>query len=166
MFSLLVMLLGLIIFIILCCSIPVTVAAIAYASRKSKRKKIMETLPSDLTYSVPVRLNTPKQNDAVMKLKAFEYSGVLYIHDNKICIKGTKGQYTEFNMTTCSIDWPGVQIQNGLIQWLCLTNNDLQRLYVNAETGLFIFRLSKKFPSTKEVFEYLKTQQNIAAIGR
>lgn len=155
----------LIAFTVFFCSIPVTIAAIAYFSRKSKRKKIMSSLPPNLTYTTPVRLNSPKKNDAVMKLKAFEYSGVLYITDNKICVTGTKGQYSEFDLATCSIDWPGVQIQNGLIQWFCLTSDDLQRLYVNAETGLFVFRLSKKLPSTKDVFEYLKAQQRIASVG-
>ncbi len=153
-------------FILFFASIPVVIATIAYVSRKKKRTLIEKDLPSNLFYTAPVRLNTPKQNAAVVKLKAFEYSGILYLEEDKICVKGTSGQFTEFDLLKTEITWPGVQIQNGIIQWFCLEDKSTgQRLYVNAETGIFVFRLSSKLPSTKQVYEDLLKYQGMAAIG-
>jgi len=154
-----------IIFALIGASIPVTVSVVAYLSRKSKRKIIIGNLPAGVTYTANVRVNTPKKNDAFMKLKAFEFSGVLYIKDDKIYLDGTKGQHYEFDLYKSAITWPGVQVQNGAMQWFCIDDMQGQKLYVNAETGVFVFRLSSSMPSTKDVYEYLLNQQKMSHIG-
>ncbi len=156
----------LIIMVLIGASIPVLISVFAYISRKSKRKAIMDKLPADVNYTVGVRLNTPKKNAAFFKLKAFEFSGVLYLKDGKIIVEGTKGQHYEFDLHDSAITWPGVQVQNGAMQWFMIDDMKAgQQLYINAETGVFVFRLSSKMPSTKEVYEYLLAQQRIASIG-
>jgi len=166
MYGLMTFLIFFLVFIVLFASIPVGISAIAYYSRKSKRNKIKQNMPSGVSYIANVRMNTPKKNDAVMKMKAFEFSGVLYLKDGKIIIEGTKGQHSEFDLKTAEIAWPGVQIQNGLIQWFWLVDPATgEKLYINGETGLFVFRLSKKLPSTRDIFDYLVQQQQIARIG-
>lgn len=148
-------------------SIPVLIAVIAYLSRQSKRKKIIANLPVNPSYIANVRLNTPKKNAAFFKLKAFEFSGVLYIDDKKVIIDGTKGQHYEFDLQESAITWPGVQVQNGALQWFCIDDmkTDGQKLFVNADTGVFVFRISSKIPSTKEIYEYLLSLQRISKIG-
>lgn len=142
-------------------SIIFLIAGLAYLSRKSKRSKIKETLPSDIEYIVDVRLNTPSANEKIHKLKAFQFSGVLYVKDNIAIVVGTGGQLYEFPLASSVITWPGVQIQNGIIQWLCIDNMAGQKLYVNAETGIFAFRLSSKLQSTKDVFGKLRAMQAV-----
>ncbi|MFR9165152.1 MAG: hypothetical protein ACLVKO_02565 [Dysgonomonas sp.] len=165
MFGIIAFFLILIAFVLIIASIPVSISVIAYLSRKSKRKKIFETLPKDVSYTASVRLNTAKKNDAVVKLKAFEFSGVLYLKDNIVYVEGTKGQKFEFDLKDSVITWPGIQVQNGAMQWFCIDNMKGQKLYVNAETGVFVFRLSSKMPSTRDIYQYLLAQQQITAIG-
>lgn len=155
-----------IVFALIGASIPISISVIAYLSRQSKRKKIVANLPVSTTYTANVRLNTPQKNAAFFKLKAFEFSGVLYIDDKKVIIDGTKGQHYEFDLQESSITWPGVQVQNGALQWFCIDDmKSGQKLFVNADTGVFVFRISSKIPSTKEVYEYLLALQRISKIG-
>jgi len=153
------------IFALIGASIPVTISVIAYMSRKSKRNQIIARLPQDITYTANVRVNTPKKNAAFLKVKAFEFSGVLYIKDGIVYLDGTKGQHYEFNLRDAAITWPGVQVQNGAMQWFCIDDMKDQKLYINAETGVFVFRLSSSMPSTKDVYEYLLNQQKISHIS-
>ena len=155
-----------VVFILIVVSIPVSIAGIAYLTRKSKRNKITAMLTPDSTDIVPVRCNTPRQNDAVMKFTGFEFSGVLYIRGNVICVKGSqKNHYYEFDIRSAQINWVGTQFQNGLIQWFSLRGMDGQMIYVNVETGLFVFRIGSFFPSTREVYEKLFNIQNIARMS-
>lgn len=153
------------VFVLIGASIPVVISVLAYMSRKSKRKKIIANLPEGVSYMANVRMNTPKKNAAFFKMKAFEFSGVLYIKGGNVFIDGTKGQHYEFELKDAVVTWPGVQVQNGAIQWFCIDDMKDQKLYVNAETGVFIFRLSSSMPSTKEVYQYLLNQQKISNIG-
>lgn len=150
------------VFVLIGASIPVTISVIAYLSRKSKREKIIASLPQGVTYTANVRVNTPKKNDAFLKLKAFEFSGVLYLKDGVVYLDGTKGQHYEFKLNDAAITWPGVQVQNGAMQWFCIDDMKDQKLYVNAETGVFVFRLSSSMPSTRNVFEFLVNQQKLS----
>lgn len=147
-------------FILIILSIPITVAGIAYLMRKSKRNAVEQTMPSNVIYKAPVRINTPKKNDQVMKFTGFEFSGVLYVVDNIIHIQGHKeGQHYQFNIKTCDIKWVGTQMQNGLIQWFTLRDEMGVMIYVNVETGLFVFRLGNSFPSTQDVYKILFEMQ-------
>lgn len=142
---------------------PFTIAGGAYLSRKLKRKKIEETLPPTAQLKKAVRINTQRKNDAFLKLKAFEYSGILYILDNKVCISGTKGQYHEFDLGSSIIKWEGIQAQNGAMDWFTIKNNATNELiYINGETGMFIFRLSKTLPSTSQIYNDLLNEQQQA----
>lgn len=149
-------LITLVVMILIIMAIPVSIAGITYLMRKSKRNTIMQTLPEGVTYTVPVRLNTPKKNDAIMKMKAFEFIGILYVVGNIVYIKGPKpNQLYQYDLQTSAINWVGTQAQNGLIQWFALRDASGNTLYVNGETGLFIFRIGRSFPSTREIYEYL-----------
>lgn len=157
-------LLVLIVFILIVLTIPVSIAGIAYLMRKSKRTKVEESIPIEATYRVPVRLNTPRKNDAVMKLAGFEFSGVLYTLGDKVYVKGIQqNQSYVYDLNTSSVNWVGTQAQNGLIQWFSLRDMTGNMLYVNVETGLFIFRIGRFFPSTREVYEKLFNLKNSIA---
>ena len=156
----------LVVMVLIIVMIPVSIGGIAYLSRKSKRNKIIAKLTPDATDIVSVRCNTPRHADAVIKLTGFEFSGVMYMRGNIICVKGSqKNHYYEFDIRTAQIAWVGAQFQNGLIQWFSLRGMDGQMVYVNVETGLFVFRIGSSFPSTREIYEKLFHQQNIARMG-
>lgn len=147
-------------FVLIVFSIPVTIAGIAYFMRKSKRNTVEQRMPANVVYKAPVRINTPKKNDQVMKLAGFEFSGVLYVADNIIHVQGSKdGQHYRFNLKTCQINWVGNQLQNGLIQWFTLRDEMGVTIYINVETGLFVFRVGNSFPSTKDVYTTLFDMQ-------
>ncbi len=138
---------------------PFMIAAWAYKSRQRKRDRI--PLPPGILYLAPVRLNSTRMHGKVMKLKGFEYSGYLYVTpDNKVCIRGTAGQYSEYDLATCLVEWPGMNLQNGLLDWMSVGNNPSDKTYVNAETGLLVFRTSSKLPRTEDVFMTLRQMQD------
>lgn len=155
----------LILFVVIFASIPVGISLFAYMSRKSHYKRLTASLPSDVIYTAQVRMNTPKKNAAFFKMKAFEFCGVLYVRDNTIYITGSKNQGFEFPLATTAITWPGVQVQNGALQWFCLDDMKGNQLYVNSDTGVFIFRTSSKMQSTQDIYQHLLKLQQIASIG-
>lgn len=147
-------------FILIIFSIPVTIAGIAYFMRKSKRNTVEQTMPSNVIYKAPVRINTPKKNDQVIKFAGFEFSGVLYVADNIIHVQGPNDeQHYRFDIRRCDINWVGTQMQNGLIQWFTLRDEMGVTIYINVETGLFVFRIGNFFPSTREVYTTLFEMQ-------
>ena len=156
----------LLLFVLFIMAIPVSIAGIAYLMRKSKRKAIIQSLPEGVTYSAPVRMNTPKKNDAFMKMKAFEFIGVLYVVGDIVYIKGPKPeQFYQYNLQTSGVFWVGTQAQNGMIQWFSLRDANGNTLYVNGETGLFVFRIGRSFPSTREIYEHIFTIQAAGNVG-
>lgn len=155
-----VALLIIVVFILGICSIPIGIAYAANASRKSKRKKIEETLPSSVKYKAAVRLNTSNVQEKFMKMKAFEYSGVLYINGDKICVAGTKGQHSEFDMRTADIRWVGMQAQNGALEWFSIKDPSGNLIFVNGETGILVFNWAKTYPSTRTIYTDVMNEQS------
>lgn len=151
----------LVVFILAICAIPVGIAYGANASRKSKRKKIEDRLPSSVTYTAAVRINTDKKQHAFMKLKAFEYAGLLYIDGNKVSISGCSGQHDEFDLRTADIRWVGIQAQNGALEWFSIKDTTSRKtIFVNGETGILVFNLAKTYPSTREIYSNVMNEHS------
>lgn len=160
-------LIGFIIVFIIIITTPIfLIAFLASQSRKKKRKKIIETLPPDVDFYAAVRINSSKRNDAFWKLAAFECSGILYIHNNKIIFRGTKQKYEllEFDLGMVKIFWIGVEAQNGALQWFSI-RDEKDTYYFNVDTGMTIFNFSKSGDTTKAVYNKLINAKNILNIG-
>lgn len=154
-----------ILIILLILSPVLLIIAIAFgasASRNSKRKKIQERLPANVKYQAPVRLNSEEAQHRFWKFKGFEFSGMIYIVDDKVCIEGTKGQQIAYHLPTAQISWEGVNAKSGLIEWFKISDNNTKPYYVNAETGTFVFSIGKqKYPSTPQIYSALLNQQQL-----
>jgi len=133
------------------------IAYLANRSRRKKQKKTLEQIPEQATFKVAVRYNKGNQQDIFLKIKAFQGSGILYVLDQKICFRDTlnKSSY-DFDPNNVKIEWIGVNIVNGFIQWFKIVD-DKTEYYFNVETGMFIWHLSSKRMTTRQVYNKLKS---------
>jgi len=155
--ELLLLILVLVVVIILIVSPIFLIAYLASASRRKKQKKTLEQIPKHAEFKVAVRYNKGNQQDVFLKIKAFQGSGILYVLDQKICFRDTlnKNSY-DFDRNNAKIEWIGVNIVNGFIQWFKIVD-DKTEYYFNVETGMFIWSLSSKKMTTKQVYNKLKS---------
>jgi len=133
------------------------VAYIASQSRRKKQEKTLKQVPKQAEFKVAVRYNRGYQQDEVLKIKAFQGSGILYVLDQKICFRDTlnKNPY-DFDLNNTKVEWIGVNLVNGFIQWFKIADDKTQ-YYFNVETGMFIWSLSSKRMTTKQLYNKLKS---------
>lgn len=149
---------------LLCCILPFAlILGVAYWASKSREKKqnaLLEQVPSNADFKAVLRYNFGNQQSKIFKMKAFQGSGVLYLIDDKIHYITTNNPNDNFifDLKTTQINWIGLNLANGLLEWFQLKNGD-KDYYFNVETGLFIFHTNSKKMKTTQVFNYLKEAQ-------
>lgn len=136
----------------------ILIAYLAAQSRKKKQKTVVESLPSDTELFAMVRYNKGDQHQKVLKLKAFEGSGVLYVIGDTIHFKSTKGLETTFPFNQCTINYTGETFANGLLKWFSISNQS-EIYYFNVESGTFIFHTGSDKPTTLSIFNHLQQLQ-------
>ncbi len=134
------------------------IAFIAAQSRKKKQKKILETLPPNTEFHAFVRFNRGRQQGKFLKLKAFQGSGIIYVADDKAIFKSTTGFEYSFDLRNCKIFWEGENLVNGLLKWFSITDG-IEKLYLNVETGMFIFHTGGNKPTTRSIYDQLVLKQ-------
>lgn len=130
------------------------IAYLAARSRKSKQNKLVKELPADAEFHAFVRYNRGNQQNKFLKVKAFEGSGVIYLSGEKVYFKSTKGFYHEFDLRTSQVFWEGENLVNGLLKWFRISDGT-ENLYLNVETGMFIFHTGGNKPTTRSIFDQL-----------
>jgi len=155
--ELLLLILVLVVVITLIVSPVFLIAYFASLSRKNKQKKIIEQIPKHAEFKVAVRYNRGQQQSEILKIKAFQGSGILYVLDQKICFRDTlnKNPY-DFDSNTAKIEWTGINIVNGFIQWFKVADHKTE-YYFNVETGMFIWHIFSKKMTTKQAYNKLKS---------
>lgn len=149
---------------LLCCILPfVLIFGIAFWASKSREKKqntLLAQVPPNAEFKAVLRYNFGNQQSKFWKMKAFQGSGVLYVLDDKIHYITTNNPNDNFtfDLKTSQINWIGVNLTNGLLEWFQLKNGE-KDYYFNVETGMFIFNINSKKMKTTQVFNYLKESQ-------
>lgn len=138
--------------------IVVGVAYFAAASRKRKQEALMKTIPTDVDFSAIVRYNKEDQQNRIIKIKAFEGSGVLYLQDKRVYFLSTTGFHHKFDLTQTTIRWEGENLINGLLKWFSMQHGQ-EKIYFNVESGLFIFHTNSKKMTTKQIYERIAMEQ-------
>lgn len=133
-------------------------AYLAAQSRKNKQKKLLQEVPSDTLFSACVRYNRDGTQDKLIKLKAFEGSGIIYIQENHFTFKSTKGLTHTFDFKNTKIIWEGENLINGLLKWFSVNDGQL-KLYLNMETGMFIFQTGNSKETTQSIYNNLMLHQ-------
>lgn len=135
------------------------IAYLAAQSRKKKQKKILESLPNNMDFYAFVRFNRGNQQDKVLKLKAFQGSGIIYVIEDKVIFKSTTGFEHEFDLRNSKVFWEGENLINGLLKWFSI-NDGQEKLYLNVETGMFIFHTGGSKPTTRSIHDQLLLKQS------
>ena len=134
------------------------IAYVAAQSRKKKQKKVLQTLPSDAEFHAFVRYNRGNQQDKIIKLKAFQGSGVIYVVGDKAVFKSTTGFEHTFDLRNSKVFWEGENLINGLLKWFSI-NDGQEKLFLNVETGMFIFHTGGNKPTTRSIHDQLLLKQ-------
>ncbi len=134
------------------------IAFVAAQSRKKKQKKVMETLPPGVEFSAFVRFNRGNQQDKFLKLKAFQGSGIIYVLNENAVFKSTTGFEHSFDLRNSKVFWEGENLVNGLLKWFSI-NDGQEKLYLNVETGMFIFHTGGNKPTTRSIHDQLLLKQ-------
>jgi len=141
--------------VILVLSPILLIAYLANISRRRKQKKTLEQIPKQAEFKVAVRYNKGQQQDELIKIKAFQGSGILYVLDKKIYFRDNLNKNThDFDSETVKAEWIGINIANGFIKWFKVADNQAE-YYFNVETGMFIWHISSKKITTKQVYNKL-----------
>lgn len=122
--------------------------------REKKQKALLAEVSSNTEFKAVLRYNFGNQQSKILKIKAYQGSGVLYHLEDKIHYITTNHNFT-FELKTTEMNWIGVNLVNGLLEWFQLKNGK-KDYYFNVETGLFIFHTNSKKMKTSQVFNYLK----------
>ncbi len=134
------------------------IAFIAAQSRKKKQKKILASLPSDAEFHAFVRFNKGNHQDKFLKIKAFQGSGIIYVIGDKAVFKSTTGFEHTFDLRNSKVFWEGENLVNGLLKWFSI-NDGQEKLYLNVETGMFIFHTGGNKPTTRSIHDQLVIKQ-------
>lgn len=142
-----------------CCILPfLLIFGIAFWASKSREKKqiaLLAQVPTNADFKAVLRYNFGNQQSKFFKMKAFQGSGILYVLDDKIHYITTNNPNDNFifDLKTSQINWIGVNLTNGLLEWFQLKNGK-KDYYFNVETGMFIFNTNSKKMKTTQVFNY------------
>lgn len=135
------------------------IAYIAAQSRKEKQKKILEILPAEAEFHAFVRFNCGSQQDKFLKLKAFQGSGILYVVRDEAVFRSTTRFEHSFDLRNSKIFWEGENLVNGLLKWFSI-KDAYEKLYLNVETGMFIFHTGGKKLTTRSIYDQLLIKQS------
>jgi len=132
----------------------------ASKSREKKQNALLTQVPPNVEFKAVLRYNFGNLQSKFLKMKAFQGSGVLYVLDDKTHYITTNNPNDNFifDLKTSQINWIGVNLTNGLLEWFQLKNGE-KDYYFNVETGMFIFNTNSKKMKTTQVFNYLKEAQ-------
>ena len=121
---------------------------------------MLAQVPPNADFKAVLRYNFGNQQSKFLKMKAFQGSGVLYVLDDQIHYITTNNPNDNFifDLKTSQINWIGVNLSNGLLEWFQLKNGE-KDYYFNVETGMFIFNTNSKKMKTTQDFNYLKEAQ-------
>lgn len=144
----------LILFILLIVGMIFGISYLASSSRRKKQNELLRQLPSNVDFHAIVRYNRGKKQDEILKVKAFEASGIIYVIGSTLYFKSTLGFETQFDLKSSIIRWEGENLINGLLKWFSI-RNDVEQYYFNVETGMFIFHLDKSKPTTLSIYNRL-----------
>lgn len=139
---------------------------LATRSRLKTQEKIRKILPEDRDFYAPVRFNSERANDRIIKLKSFECSGIMSAKDNLLFFKGSKNKYDfTFDLKKVKLLWIGTQLQNGFLEWFMIEDEGKQKYYFNIETGVFVFKLANDGGFTTQTLYYRisEIQKNLGA---
>lgn len=134
---------------LLCCFLPFAlIFGITFWSSKSREKKqnaLLTQVPPNVEFKAVLRYNFGNLQSKFLKMKAFQGSGVLYVLDDKTHYITTNNPNDNFifDLKTSQINWIGVNLTNGLLEWFQLKNGE-KDYYFNFETGMFIFNINSK----------------------
>lgn len=138
--------------------------AIIVKKRKQKKKKaILDNLDFEPTFMADIRINTDQAQKQFIKFKGYQSCGLLYIYRDKVYVEGYNHRNIKqtFNLRTSTMQWVGMEFQNGLIDWFKLIDNQTGKcLYINIDTGLFVFQMAGKM-TTSQLFNILIQEQQI-----
>ena len=134
------------------------IAYLAAQSRKKKQKKVLETLPNEAEFLAFVRFNRGNQQNKFLKIKAFQGSGILYLLGNEVVFKSTTGFEHHFDLRDSKVFWEGENLVNGLLKWFSIKDG-MEKLYLNVETGMFIFHTDSNKPTTRSIHDQLLLKQ-------
>ena len=117
----------------------------ASKSREKKQNALLAQVPTNAEFKAVLRYNFGNQQSKFLKMKAFQGSGVLYVLDDKTHYITTNNPNDNFifDLKTSQINWIGVNLTNGLLEWFQLKNGE-KDYYFNFETGMFIFNINSK----------------------
>lgn len=136
------------------------IAYIAAQSRKKKQKALLKNLPNDSSFHAFVRYNRGNAQDQILKIKAFQGSGLIYVSGSNLNFKTTTGFQHVFDLKESKIFWEGENLINGLLKWFSVTDTQ-EKIFLNVETGMFIFHTGGgSKPTTKSIYDYLIAYQS------
>ena len=135
------------------------IAFLASQSRKKKQEAVLATLPEGAKLKAIVRYNKGRQQTKILKMKAFQGSGVLYVLDKKIIFQDTLNQNPySFDLKTAAVNWVGINAANGALNWFKVSDEQTE-YYFNVESGMFIWHTSSGKPTTEQICNNLKSLQ-------
>ncbi|WP_165020805.1 hypothetical protein [Dysgonomonas sp. ZJ279] len=129
-----------------------------YYIKKRKRKKLLANLPSNVSFTASIRINSKEAQHTTFKLMAYESSGILYIVNDKAYIRGYKRGDLEFNLRTTHLRWLGMEFSNGILQWFSIIDINNNEYFINIDTGLLAFEIGNKM-TTNELYTRLINEQ-------
>jgi hypothetical protein len=138
--------------------IVVSVAYFAAVSRKRKQDALMKTIPSNVDFSAIVRYNKEVYQNRIIKIKAFEGSGIIYLQNKIVHFLSTTGFHHQFDLAQTTIRWEGENLVNGLLKWFSMQDSQ-EKIYFNVESGMFIFHTDSKKMTTKQIYERIAMEQ-------
>lgn len=138
------------------------IAYLAAQSRKKKQQLLLDEMPPDVDFHAIIRYNVGQQQDKVMKMKAFQGSGILYVKDKILHFVTTNGMNYQMPLTEVQVYWLGENLANGLLKWFAVKHGT-QDYYFNVESGLFIFHTDNTKPTTLSIYQRLLALQQEAA---
>ena len=141
-------------FFILLLGAILLIAYLAARSRKAKQNRLLKELSGNVEFEAFVRYNSGRQQNKFLKIKAFEGSGLIYLSGEKVYFKSTKGFQHQFDLRESKVQWEGENLVNGLLKWFSI-DDGTEKLYLNVETGMFIFHTGGNKPTTRSIYEQL-----------
>lgn len=132
---------------------------VAISDAKVREKSALElykSLPGYVQHKWVVRYNIGRPEGRFLKMKTFQGSGVLYVHENDILFEDILGNETHtFSMDDCKISWVENKI-NGITNAFKIVDKE-RSMFFYVEKGTPIVHTIDGNESTSELYSRLKT---------
>lgn len=141
---------------ILFCGIFFMVAISDAKVREKSALELYKSLPTHIKNKWVVRYNIGRPEGRFLKMKTFQGSGVLYVHENEILFEDILGNETHlFSMDKCKISWVENKI-NGITNAFKIVDNE-SAMFFYVEKGAPLVHTIDENESTSELYSRLKT---------